>query len=498
MNDTDQRSFADEASDLMNEFGNAVTDYYSGRIGEETLMDMTTQPFWYSLRLTGRRLRKYGLTQTLRIRDKRREMQGGRSRPLMSSHGPVADPDAQRADALRRRFLGLGTELRTNSDGRDLSAVLSDAVTTERIYFRGNKKAGSLVSDDMRYISAVRSNIRSGRVCCPNCGFENEVSTFIDGCDACGSKFDVRDFETKVSGFALEGHIPAVINRTIGDSTKVYHIFFGLYFALFMGTGIICMLDPDISGSLLGGDSGRVFAAIVFLAFFVLFFGAIVINVFAIGGHFAAAALSKKYQDRITGAYIISTKIWDFSPEDFYQYLEQELRAVHLTDRGEGLLPFYKAFNELPDYSEVIDCDLSRVEFQDVKQLSDSYEIKLRAYMRLVVFHHGRIKNVYENADVTLTGRKDTVSRPLTALRLYSCKGCGSSIDIFGSETCPYCHRPVEYSDYGYTITEYSAKTVFNLSTGTCRLIFGAAAILIVGLLTAIKGFDILSALGLI
>ena len=35
---------------------------------------------------------------------------------------------------------------------------------------------------------------------CPNCGHEGKLSSYIDGCDACGAKFLVGDFETKVSG----------------------------------------------------------------------------------------------------------------------------------------------------------------------------------------------------------------------------------------------------------------------------------------------------------
>lgn len=41
-------------------------------------------------------------------------------------------------------------------------------------------------------------------VICPNCGHEGKLTSYIDGCDACGAKFLVSDFETKVSGFSLE------------------------------------------------------------------------------------------------------------------------------------------------------------------------------------------------------------------------------------------------------------------------------------------------------
>ena len=50
----------------------------------------------------------------------------------------------------------------------------------------------------------LKADVQGDMAICPNCGHEGKLSSYIDGCDACGAKFLVSDFETKVSGFSLE------------------------------------------------------------------------------------------------------------------------------------------------------------------------------------------------------------------------------------------------------------------------------------------------------
>lgn len=50
----------------------------------------------------------------------------------------------------------------------------------------------------------LKADVQGDMAVCPNCGHEGRLSSYIDGCDACGAKFLVSDFETKVSGFSLE------------------------------------------------------------------------------------------------------------------------------------------------------------------------------------------------------------------------------------------------------------------------------------------------------
>lgn len=52
--------------------------------------------------------------------------------------------------------------------------------------------------------SFLKADVQGDMVICPNCGHEGKLTSYIDGCDACGAKFLVSDFETKVSGFSLE------------------------------------------------------------------------------------------------------------------------------------------------------------------------------------------------------------------------------------------------------------------------------------------------------
>lgn len=40
-------------------------------------------------------------------------------------------------------------------------------------------------------------------VACPNCGNMGEISSYINGCDYCNSRFQVEDLEEKISSYMI-------------------------------------------------------------------------------------------------------------------------------------------------------------------------------------------------------------------------------------------------------------------------------------------------------
>ena len=73
-----------------------------------------------------------------------------------------------------------------------------------RTYYRKGKKIATLKTPEIVEANFLKADVQGDMAICPNCGHEGKLSSYIDGCDACGAKFLVSDFETKVSGFSLE------------------------------------------------------------------------------------------------------------------------------------------------------------------------------------------------------------------------------------------------------------------------------------------------------
>lgn len=89
-------------------------------------------------------------------------------------------------------------------DGYDYTCHRTKAVKMRRTYYRKGKKIATLKTPEIVEANFLKADVQGDMAICPNCGHEGKLSSYIDGCDACGAKFLVGDFETKVSGFSLE------------------------------------------------------------------------------------------------------------------------------------------------------------------------------------------------------------------------------------------------------------------------------------------------------
>lgn len=86
-------------------------------------------------------------------------------------------------------------------DGYDYVCGRVQPVKIKRTYYRDGKRIAREKDREIAVYRLLKADVRGHR---PNYGFEGKLSSYIDGCDACGAKFLVSDFNTKVSGFSLE------------------------------------------------------------------------------------------------------------------------------------------------------------------------------------------------------------------------------------------------------------------------------------------------------
>lgn len=151
-------------------YGELKAFYQGNAKAEQHLMEQTTQSFWQSLCLSGKRLQQRDLTVDMEMQE------------------PVRPADY---DGPKK-------------DGYDYTCHRTKAVKMRRTYYRKGKKIATLKTPEIMEAHFLKADVQGDMAICPNCGHEGKLSSYIDGCDACGAKFLVSDFETKVSGFSLE------------------------------------------------------------------------------------------------------------------------------------------------------------------------------------------------------------------------------------------------------------------------------------------------------
>ena len=183
---------------IVNRFYEYQQRYYRNEMNDEQLTGITTQPFWQSMRLSKRRLAEKGLTMDVTVKEK---VQRNNSK----------NQDLLAVFTLLYHIITKGNHFTDSADyrkdGANLVENYSGEVTTERTYFYKGKKICRRKDHEICSANVLSTEVDGENASCPNCGNIGKISGFIDGCEYCGSKFTVQDFEPKISAFALEEDI---------------------------------------------------------------------------------------------------------------------------------------------------------------------------------------------------------------------------------------------------------------------------------------------------
>lgn len=416
-----------DMSNMVRKFPEYYSGYFNRRKNDEKLIQVVTQPFWQSMRLSKKRLDTKDVTMELSIVEE------------------------------KRKSVLNGPSLYVNKDGNHLVGMSSRNLQVERVFRKNDKKIYSKKESEIGVTSMMQSNIEGGEVACPNCGFVEKVESFIDGCDACGSKFEVQDFETKVSGFSLEENAGEKLSKTAKRTFLALGI---LIFLLVVGA--IVGLMVAVVRTQMGYHDAYTLLAIMGLPIAIdvvpICIGCIIS--LPIVYLFLRMGWIKKFENRYANEEIVKSVIPAFSAEDFCQNLEYKLRNIHMANTVEEVSTFAKCslHNVVEGYQDVVDCNISHVKFVNATRITDGYVVDVEVLMKLMIYKGNRIAVRYEKLLLEVYGSNEVVMKKSTALREYKCDNCNSSINILEGSTCQYCGSAFDYSDYGWMIKEYQIQ----------------------------------------
>ena len=404
--------------------------YFKGNSNDKELSDVATQPFWQSMRLSKRRLDEKGLKMDIEL---------------------VKEANHQKTP---------NEILLLERDGSDFVGNMMREVVTRRHYIKDNKKIYSRKESEIYNLNMLQADVQGEDAACPNCGRVDKISAYIDGCDACGAIFSVKDFETKVSAFSLEENAWKRIKRTIKSTI----ITLG---SITVALGVAGILFVSILFAfLMTGNNGMSAVASAIIFMFATDAAGVgihcVVSLFLLYGVFYWI-YSAIYRARFYATDVVHQELPGFSVENFCQELEYKLRNIHMTENANEVSGFARC--SLTDvvnrYGDVVDCSVNRVRFLKLEATNDGYLMDVEVMMRLFCYNGKRIKCRYEKIHLTMLGRTGVIKRKTRALREYKCKNCAASINILEGSTCRYCESVFDYADYGWVIEKYKIKKKF-------------------------------------
>lgn len=403
-------------------------DYLKGCRTEEDMTRMTTQAFWESMRLSKKRLDDNGLMMDIDYEER------------------------------RNAYIDISN---IQTDERNTSATLKRSIVVNKTISKGSKILYKKRERQVINISELKANGEGNMAICPNCGHLGTISSYIDGCDYCNTKFQVSDFEEKISSFAMEPDAAKKNNKVFLGILKYVGIAL-LVMIVIAGLSLIGLIVDLVAGSM--DLSIALWMGVIFSVMCLLI--PLVVRILIYTGILFLIACALIYKKRFKRIEIndilldMEQKIPGFSKEEFAANLEFKLRHIHFADNAKDINVF--AHTDLSEvmmhYKNVIDCNLVKLQFLNFEEHPYAYRILVKAKMRLTKLYEDKIKEEKEEIYITLSGLRGMHERNMGAVSMYKCEGCGSSISLMNGGICAYCGQRLPYEKYSYIIEGYCAN----------------------------------------
>lgn len=411
--DNSCQGWNNEMTDLVNAYKREEMEWYNSPNAIENGFRTATQNLWYSHYLSKMRLRSLGLrTQCDKIKP----------------------------TEYARRENSRYPSWRYGHDGRNLICRVSDSFRYKKAFLDQNR----LVFMDQKngeggeyYIIQPRS--MNGNYICPNCGWEERLEYFVDGCDYCSTKFQIDDLRQKVSSVYNPGDW-----KQHRDGFTIHKNFMPLYIILVIFSfGLIVA-------------AGRMGAGMMMLTP-VLGFVAIVI--------FLAAVLGKTSKESIEGGPAKTRRTLDkirdvdknFSQEAFIGNIFNKITSICYAERMEDILPFVMcdmtAFMQAN--RNVFDCRLLECVLMDYQAAGNFQHLKIRVKFYAAYYENGIAGVRTEHVGFSLIKSVDAVNRSISDVNVYRCHSCGASLSLLNGGKCEYCGNTLDLKEYDWVIDGY-------------------------------------------
>ncbi len=296
------------------------------------------------------------------------------------------------------------------SDGTRADPI-SDCRLTAKVYKRGKEvlhKETKFQNTSYRLIMEKQKIMT-----CPNCGNVDHVQGFVDGCQYCGTKFNVKYASKQTGNKQLLFNLP-LTNAQIRTVRVV--LFLVLLIWVYMR-------------QILGGEF-NVFTAVL---------GVLQAGIYFVAVQMAVGILSLLY----ISIFFINVRrfnrfLWEANAKEGLSFSYPQF----LTSANDAILQ-----TELQGEESVMDVDVLSYEDIHLAHVSDRLYVSLKAKIRIVSYRNEAIQTRIQTKTYiffyTSVGAKELAQ----LYTIIPCRGCGQTIELSEGTSCTYCGREAEYME---------------------------------------------------
>lgn len=413
----------EEMKSKLDGFKKTYSDFMMGNIDDEELAKDTTQPFWQSMYLSKKRLESNDIEEDIKV--------------------------------TSETTLGIDN-ISTDSTDKCIVGIYREPVIEEKILRRNGKKIYNYKGKKVCIGSVIKPKQEGNMVACPNCGNMGEISSYINGCDYCNSKFQVEDLEEKISSYMITEDNKEKV-KTIGKRFFIGSFATGAVLAAAFVFSIFAMIiQTMINPDRVSFIFGLMFVVpILVLPVFIPLFIVVLIVLGIIILRAAFAQQSERIE--VNSGYYAVKSVKGINREKFIQNLEYKLRNIHFAENSEEISAFVSFIPDklVESYKDVIECSLYKATFEHISEVDGRYIMNFSCIMLVSRLKNGRVKEESEKVTLELSKKTDVPEQNLETLRLYTCPSCGSSINMLNGGRCDYCGKKLDYENYDWIIDKY-------------------------------------------
>lgn len=342
-------------------------------------------------------------------------------------------------------------------DGKNLICRISDTMRYRKVFYDGNHciwsdEGGGLPGE--YYIIQARS--MSGSYICPNCGREDTLENLVDGCDYCGTKFQIEDFSQKISSVYNPG---SRTQQRSGFTLKKN--FWPLYIILLLiviGCPLILSLAIDYFSDA-PGRMPEMIEKVGLLGHWAFLFvpaGFVLLVIFLAVLIGKTTKESRKEGPARSSQTLASLRNVDkyFSEEAFIGSLSNKLMSLCYAESMAEIRPFVECdmtpFLQL--YQNAIDCKMLECVWMDYR-LQEGYQyLAVKVRLGLVLYENGRAAKRDAHLMLGLIRSVNALTKSINDVRVYHCTSCGRSLSLLNGGRCEYCGTTMNLKEYDWVI----------------------------------------------
>jgi len=356
-------------------------------------------------------------------------------------------------------------------DGRYEVCDISEEIDANRIFFYKGQEIKSIQDKEIAHYTLLSAKIvpNTNQVMCPNCGAKTTGSNLIDGCDYCGTKFNVEDLLNSISsfGFLHDFSVRESKREAVKDLvypwifliTEMPYVYFGFFGAfLYLKENIFAKFMTGVVAAFLFGLFGLFFVK-VNTAICIPIIIAVSKTWEKFNRKLVYRSKEENEQEKNMADFV---RQWDskFSIQSFFGGIQNKLSAIHYAENPKQINAFSDCdlSNLLNQYQNVVDMDTLSLTLDSYDAGSKIQTADVSAELLLRELSGSQIFEKKEHVKMRFEKSAWCKHQAVCGPSVLKCKNCGASISLMEGKRCEHCESELDLKQYDWVITKYSIE----------------------------------------